>query len=749
MLSVSIVICTDGRAASLQNTLRSLQQLNYLEFEVCVVHGPTVDGTKELLASWPDPIKIAANPEQNLAKSRNLGIALAAGEIVAFLDDDSIPEPEWLDQIVAAYTDESVGGAGGFVHDHTGVDYQYRFGTTDRLGRADLSWTRPAPELNFPYSFSFPHLLGANSSFRRAALMSVRGFDEEYEYYLDETDLGCRLVDDAWRIVQIEGAHVHHKFLPSALRNEARVLRSWYSVFKNKIYYSLMNGRGHQSPAVALKDAFGFIDDFRAGMERAIADGLLEGSDRERFEQEAARAWEDGLKRGMSETRRLLPPAVVKATPPSFCRFLPAQPRKPRLAFCLLTQEYPPRYVGGVGRYIHQLARGIAELGHQVHVLTRGEGRDRVDLEDGVWVHRIVPKPDSGTPPMAGPDPIPEGIWQYSSTMLAEVTRIAERRKIAGVYAPIWDCEGVAILRDGRFPLVVGLQTMLRSWIDSHPHRLEDRAYVASFINPMLRLETELLQQAPALHALSEAIENELERAYSVRLKDRSTVIPLGLDDFAALPAEPPKSAAGIDMRVLFVGRLEERKGIDVLLQIAPELLARYPNVQLEIVGNDQIAGADGRTYRAAFEARAVPDGVRRRVVFHGEVSEARLRGFYRVCDIFVAPSRFESFGLILVEAMMFGKPVIGCRAGGMTEVAAEGVTGLLAEPGDASSLEACLTRLIDDADLRTRMGAAGRRRYETNFTTRRMAEAVVDLMLSVRSPASHRDNLAVAGARA
>jgi glycosyltransferase involved in cell wall biosynthesis len=149
-------------------------------------------------------------------------------------------------------------------------------------------------------------------------------------------------------------------------------------------------------------------------------------------------------------------------------------------------------------------------------------------------------------------------------------------------------------------------------------------------------------------------------------------------------------------------------------------------------VGNDTIPGPKGHPWREVFEADEAADAVRARVAFHGEVSESRLRGFYQACDIFVAPSRFESFGLMLVEGMMFGKPVIGGNAGGMVEVVENGQTGLLAEPGDDASLQACLERLIEDADLRARMGIAARRRYEHEFTAKRMAADVAHLLARV-----------------
>ena len=213
--SVSVVICTDGRVEALRNTLCSLSYLDYDLYEVCVVCGPTEDGTRELLEEYSGRIKVAYNPERNLSMSRNIGIALAAGDIVAFTDDVCIPEPEWLRDLASAYNDSAVGGVGGFVYNYIGTGFQCRYSTVNRLGRPKFDYAGPVDQLCFPLTMNFPHMLGTNSSFRRSALLSVGGFDEEYDYYLDETDVIVRLVDAGWAVRIIEGAYVHHKWLPS------------------------------------------------------------------------------------------------------------------------------------------------------------------------------------------------------------------------------------------------------------------------------------------------------------------------------------------------------------------------------------------------------------------------------------------------------------------------------------------------------------------------------------------------------
>ena len=120
------------------------------------------------------------------------------------------------------------------------------------------------------------------------------------------------------------------------------------------------------------------------------------------------------------------------------------------------------------------------------------------------------------------------------------------------------------------------------------------------------------------------------------------------------------------------------------------------------------------------------------RVRFRGEVPETELRGFYRAADIVVVPSRFESFGIVALEAMSEAKPVIGCRTGGMVEVIEDEVSGLLAEPGDTESLRSAIARLVSDRGLRARLGEQGRAQYESKFTADRMADRVIEFLTSI-----------------
>lgn len=739
--TVSIVICTDGRAQAVETTLRCLRYLDGPDFEVVVVTGPTRDGTHEIVARWADAIRIAHNPQRNLSISRNIGIREAMGDIIAFIDDDGLPEPAWLEQIIAAFDDPQVGAAGGIVLDHTGCRPQYVYAACNRLGNPEWDRRTPADAYNFPYSFNFPYVQGTNSAFRRSALIGVGGFDEEYEYYLDETDLCCRLVDDGWIVRQLPDAHVHHKVLASSIRDADRVTRVFYPVLKNKLYFSLVNNKGHYPVQRAVEDMSTFVA-LHAGNFQALADaGRLGAEDLRRYVEDTDRAWQDGLERGLQGQRRLLDPATLptERVLKVFPRPLPEGGRG-RFVFC--SRDYPPGRMGGVARYTHQLARSVAAAGHHVHVLAAGEGHDRIDFEDDVWVHRLAP-PSGATPPQPPGFAVPGGVWAHSYRLLQEV-RGLRGAPVTAVCTPIWDCEGIAFLPDGQIPHAVVLQTPMHSWLETHPHMKLDESFMASYGQPMLAVERQLFEGVDGIVAISRSIAEEISEAYDVTFAgERTTCIPLGLDDWTAWPDTPPPALPEGALRLLFVGRLETRKGIDVLLEAAKQVLARHPHVHLDVAGNAEIPGPGGVTYRAAFMADPTAAPVLDRVHFRGEVDDASLRGYYRACDVLATPSRFESFGLMLVEGMMFGKPVIGCRAGGMIEVVEDGVSGLLAEPGEVASLCECLERLIVDAELRERLGTGGRARFEALFSAERAAEAVIAFLRHVaathEAPASQR----------
>lgn len=720
--SFSIVINTLNRGPELQKVFESFRWLKYAgEFEVVVVNGPSTDNSEEVIAAWLPNIRAGKCDVANLSVSRNVGICMAQGDIVAFIDDDAIPESEWLTQLAEAYRDPMVGAAGGLVFNHTGYDFQYKYCVIDRFGNADLSLPGPTPHLSFPKSERFPHLLGCNSSFRRSTLLEVGGFDEEYEYFLDETDVCLRIVDAGYIIAQLPCASVHHKYAPSNIRGENKVVRYRYPIIKNKIYFTLKHAREFYSLDRVLQEQQSFIQNQRNEVSWAAGEKMLSESDVLAFQNDLDRALEVGLKRGfegVAAGAMITPPKLEKYSG----KFLPFSPIENAgfRSVVLVSRDFPPNHGGGIATFNKDLAEALAAEGNLVHIITQSPDINRVDFENGVWVHRMVIC-EIALSTEAIERKIPQHVWNWSATALEETKRIATHRPIDVVEAPIWDCEGAAFLLCGQLPLVTSLHTTLHFWMESHPEYKNDQEWMTSFGRPMLALECELMTKACGVRANSRAIVQEIERAYDFVFDTNKTqVVPHGMSPRSTKSSAPTSNGRP---EILFVGRLEPRKGIDVLLSAIPQVLEVVPDVCFRVIGDDTLLGSDGRTYKEKFLALYANQGWLEKVTFEGRVSDEILQEAYARCDIFVAPSRFESFGLVFLEAMREGKPVIGCAAGGMPEVVSNEINGLLVEPGNVEALTQAILRLIHDLVIRANMGDSGKRIFEEKFTSVRMAK--------------------------
>jgi glycogen synthase len=719
--SFSIIINTYNRADGLAQTIRSLLQLRYAPFEIVVVNGPSTDRTHEVLSQFSERIKVAECSVSNLSVSRNIGIAASAGDLVAFIDDDALAEPEWLVQLARGYDGKKIGATGGKVFDHTGYNFQYQYSTADRMGNAQWQLTEPNPELNSPGSFRFPYLQGTNTSFRRSSLLEIGGFDEEYEFYLDETDVCLRMIDAGFIIRQLPDAFVHHKFMPSHIRDQNKVTRYRYPVVKNKIYFALKNARNSCSLQQILEDALKFAEMHLRDVEFHIKGGRLPEAARQTISEEIEKAWEEGLLRGLQPGRKLLTQTTLTryAQPFKNSLTLPEiKSQKARKNVVLVSRDYPPGQAGGIATFNKDLAVVLAAEGHTVHVITEGHDVNRVDFEQGVWVHRLLMR-SVELPEEARQRLIPAHIWSWSALALEETRRISEHHSVDVVETPIWDCQGAAFLLHGDWPLVVSLQTSLRFWLETHPELLSNTAWMESFGHPMMRMEQELLQGCDSARSISRAICEDIQQAYNFRFEtDQAVIAHLGMSEVSASKVRAPHEK----LTVLFVGRLEPRKGIDVLLEAIPLVLEQNPSIYFRIVGDDSLPIPGGSTYRRQFEAGDVGRRWHDRVRFDGKVDEATLLKAYEECDIFTSPSRYESFGLIFVEAMRAGKPVIGCMAGGMPEIIEQNGNGLLVSPGDVKALSDAILRLAVSPELRRDWGERGRQIFLEKFTADKMA---------------------------
>jgi glycosyltransferase involved in cell wall biosynthesis len=221
------------------------------------------------------------------------------------------------------------------------------------------------------------------------------------------------------------------------------------------------------------------------------------------------------------------------------------------------------------------------------------------------------------------------------------------------------------------------------------------------------------LRRAQKVMAVSEYTAAEMVKAQKLDPKKVFVIYPALDPGFSLEPrdAAPLKLPANGRM-LLTVGRLiasEPGKGVELVIQALPEVMKTAPDVFYVVVGEGDL--------QPRLKELARENLVSDRVIFAGAGGLEQLNGYYARTDIYAMPSRQEGFGIVFLEAMMFGKAVIGGAYGGSPEIVQDGVTGFSVRPGDLQTLTARLVELLRDEALRARMGSAGRQRVENNFT--------------------------------
>ncbi|MGO4914546.1 glycosyltransferase family 2 protein [Pseudogemmobacter sp. W21_MBD1_M6] len=310
-IPVSVVIVSRDRPAALTRCLTGTAQLLYPSFEIVLVADPK--GIAAAIdAGLGGRIKLVPFDEANISAARNAGIKTAAGDVVAFLDDDAVPEPTWLSYLVAPFVDPEVMAAGGYVRGRNGISYQWRAQGVDGTGASvplDVGADGATVVTGQPGSGIKTE--GTNCAFRRSVLALIGGFDPVFRFYLDETDVNLRLAAARHKTAIVPLAEVHHGFAANRFRRENRAPRDLFEIGASFAAFL----RKHAAPDQ--RDAAFAV--FRSTQRRRLVRYMVDG----RLEPRDVRRILAGLESGFSEgeKRPLAPLTALSGAPPAFLRF--------------------------------------------------------------------------------------------------------------------------------------------------------------------------------------------------------------------------------------------------------------------------------------------------------------------------------------------------------------------------------------------------------------------------------------------
>lgn len=334
LLRLSVVVASHGRPDLLCRCLVGLSQQDLPQFEIIVVADSAgLDAIKTL--PFAGRIKIAKQSEPNISKARNQGIALAGGEVVAFIDDDAVPEQNWADRLLARFADAQVAAVTGRVLGRNGISEQWGEMSFDHLGRD----YRGAERAKGPYL----KLHGTNLAIRRNLLCDLGGFDEALRFYLDETDLAIRLQKQSLNCMFDTNIVVHHGFAQSARRQENRVPKTLFEIGASLAVFL----RKH-APSAAMEPRLSeFKKEQEVRLSRFEKAGQLSGSRHGQLMDDLEAGIADGQTRDLAQ----------------YPAFAEAEAFRPFRAEGEIVGE--TRVLSGLWRHRHELRKKAAEMAAQ------------------------------------------------------------------------------------------------------------------------------------------------------------------------------------------------------------------------------------------------------------------------------------------------------------------------------------------------------------------------------------------------
>jgi glycogen synthase len=390
----------------------------------------------------------------------------------------------------------------------------------------------------------------------------------------------------------------------------------------------------------------------------------------------------------------------------------------------LLTNEYPPHVYGGAGVHVDYLSRALAALEgkqHTIHVLCFGGQQQRTD-------NTIVEGIDPGVP-LPAQDSQHHKVWE---TLLRNIVMTGTLREADIIHCHTWYTHFAGCL----------LQQLLGVPLVLTTHSLEpQRPWKAEQLGSAYRVSTWVERTAYAnadgVIAVSQSMQRDVHELYDVPL-GKIRVIHNGIDLTRYVPTSDPAVLRSYHIDpdkpfVLFVGRISRQKGLVHLMNALPYL---SPGVQVVLCASSPDSEDIAREVAQKLE-QARADATHAVIWIPEMVPVDRLICLYTHASVFICPSVYEPFGIINLEAMACGTPVVASAVGGIPEAVVHGETGLLvpfepvsrldAEPRDptqfARDLAAAVNRLLGSPDLRQALGAKARERVERSFSWTSIAQ--------------------------
>ena len=373
----------------------------------------------------------------------------------------------------------------------------------------------------------------------------------------------------------------------------------------------------------------------------------------------------------------------------------------------MLTWEYPPRIVGGIARVVHDLSHRLIKDGHEVTVVTYKEGNVPYFEDDkGVKVYRIGNY-------MINPNNFIDWIMQMNFNLVAKANEIiAKEGNFDVIHAHDWLVAYAAkTLKNSYGTPIVATIHATEAGRNSGIHDETQR-----YINDT---EWMLTYEASEVIVNSNYMKSELQRLFGLPF-EKINVVPNGvnLNLYSGVERDYEfrrQYAADNEKIILFVGRLVYEKGIQHLIAAMPKILEKYHDSKLVI------AGKGGMIDELKAQVNAM--GISNKVYFTGYLNSKQVVKMYKCADVAVFPSTYEPFGIVALEGMLSGTPVVVSDVGGLNEIVQHGENGMKSYAGNPNSLADSIVSLLYDPALCMKVAKNAKAKVRAEYNWQKIAQ--------------------------
>jgi len=356
------------------------------------------------------------------------------------------------------------------------------------------------------------------------------------------------------------------------------------------------------------------------------------------------------------------------------------------MQICIVSQQYKNGW-SGVGTYSRNLVDGLAARGHSIQLIApEAERADYIAMPDSVMFHPVKTTRID----------VALNYWLPLAVRFRRaITKVLARHDCDLVH--FTDAREAIFCPQLQIPVTGMVNDYYAAWCPRLPWKLKpyfaDWPIRYAYYQLQRLIEPQALRKCQILIANSRFVAGTLTDTYSIP-RDKISVVPYGIDP---VEVEHPNKLPG-NPSLLFVGSNFQRKGIPTIVRALAKIREKLPDTHLHIVGHD--------SNQNVIEDIADELGVRGMVTFHGRLGYEKVRSL--VADIFVMPSLIEGVGMVFLEAMSAGVPVIAGRVGGTVEVVTDGQNGITVPPSEEGEVANAIIKLSTDDDFREQCISAG-----------------------------------------